>query len=197
MLNGLFVGLVALSLVFSLFNGRVKELSTAALGGGLQAVKLTIELCGGLCLWSGAMRIAERSGLAKGISRLLSPCIRLLFPKIKPQSEAGRLIGMNLAMNFIGLGNAVTPVGIAAMRELEKGNSERWRASSSMVMFVVLNTASLQLIPTTTAMLRLAAGSLAPMEIVPAVWLASICSVLSGIAAAWLLDPLFKGRAPH
>lgn len=194
MLGGLFVGMITLSLVFSLCNGRVEELSAAALGGGLQAVKLTIELCGGLCLWSGAMRIADRSGLARWVGRLLSPLIRLLFPKIKPQSEAGRLIGMNLAMNFIGLGNAVIPAGIAAMRELEKENSERWRATGSMVMFVVLNTASLQLIPTTTAMLRLTVGSSAPMEIVPAVWLASLCSVLSGVAAVWLLDPLFKGK---
>ncbi|MCI8623614.1 MAG: spore maturation protein A [Provencibacterium sp.] len=191
MMNYLFVGMIGLSLVFGLLNGRVSQISTAALDGGLSAVKLVISLCGSLCLWSGVMRVAQKSGLTESLGRLMAPVIRPLFRPVTPYSEAGKWICMNMAANLIGLGNAVTPLGIAAMRELEKYNGNRRRATNSMVMFVVLNTASLQIIPTTTAMLRLAAGSSSPMEIVPAVWIASLCSVLSGIMMVWILNPLF------
>lgn len=192
MMNYLFAGMIGLSLVFGLLNGRISQVSVAALDGGLTAVKLTINLCGSLCLWSGVMRIAQLSGLTKTISRIMAPIIKPLFRPVEPCSEAGKLICMNMAANLIGLGNAVTPLGIAAMREMEKYSTDRRRATNGMVMFVVLNTASLQLIPTTTAMLRLTAGSAAPMEIVPAVWLASLCSVLSGVAMVWILNPLFQ-----
>ena len=138
------------------------------------------------------MRIAQRSGLTERLSRLMSPILRPLFKGIPARCEALRLISMNMVANFIGLGNAVIPLGIAAMRELERCNPDKRRASDTMVMFVVLNTASLQIVPTTTAMLRLAAGSNAPMEIVPAVWIASLCSVVSGVAAVFLFSPLFR-----
>ncbi|MCI8442465.1 MAG: spore maturation protein A [Provencibacterium sp.] len=196
MMNYLFAGMIGLSLTFGLLNGRISQVSAAALDGGLDAVKLLLSLCGGLCLWNGMMRIAQESGLTKLMSRWMAPLIKLLFRPIDPHSEAGKLICMNMAANFIGLGNAVTPLGIAAMREMEKYSSNRRYATNSMVMFVVLNTASLQLIPTTTAMLRLAAGSASPMEIVPAVWIASLCSVLSGIAVVLLLNPLFWKPQP-
>lgn len=192
MMNWLFAGMICLSFVFAVCCGRVEQLSAAALEESVGAVKLVIELCGGMCLWSGAMRVAQRSGLTERLSRLMSPILRPLFKEIPPRCEALRLVSMNMVANLIGLGNAVIPLGIAAMRELERCNPDKKRASDAMVMFVVLNTASLQIVPTTTAMLRLAAGSSAPMEIVPAVWIASLCSVASGVAMVFLLNPLFR-----
>lgn len=192
MMNYLFVGMIALSLVFGVMNGRTAQVSQAALSEGVAAVELALKLCGSLCLWSGVMRVAQKSGLTEWLSRRLTPVLRLLFRSVPPQSRAGHYISMNLVANLIGLGNAVTPLGIAAMRELEKYSANNERATDDMVLFVVLNTASLQIIPTTTAMLRLAAGSAAPMEIVPAVWFASLCSVASGILAVRLLRPLYS-----
>lgn len=192
MMNVLFAGLIGLSLIFALLNGRIPQISQAALNEGLTAVELVIKLCGNLCLWSGVMRIAQKSGLTDSLSRLMAPVIRPLFKPIPPTSKAGKLICMNMVANLIGLGNATTPLGIAAMREMEKMSRNKANATNNMVMFVVLNTASLQIIPTTTAMLRLAAGSAAPMEIVPAVWVASLCSVISGIVMVRLLNPFFR-----
>lgn len=192
MMNYLFAGMILLSLVFGIMGGRVQEVSEAALNEGITAVELVIQLCGGLCLWSGVMKVAQKSGLTDSLSRMMAPILKPLFRPIHPASEAGKLISMNMVANLIGLGNAVTPLGIAAMRELEKYSHNKKKATNNMVMFVVLNTASLQIIPTTTAMLRLAAGSKAPMEIVPAVWIASLCSVISGVLMVWLLNPFFR-----
>lgn len=194
MMNVLFVGMMLISLVFALCSGRVAQLSQAALNEGLGAVELVIKLCGSLCLWSGVMRVAQKSGLTDRLSHLMAPVLRPLFRSIEPGSEAGKLIGMNMVANLVGLGNAVTPLGIAAMKEMEKYSKDKSRATNHMVMFVVLNTASLQIIPTTTAMLRHAAGSASPMEIVPAVWVASLCSVLSGVLMVFLLNPVFRER---
>ena len=192
MMNYLFAGMILLSLIFGIMGGRVQEVSEAALNEGIAAVELVIQLCGGLCLWSGVMKVAQKSGLTDSLSRMMAPILKPLFHPIHPTSEAGKLISMNMVANLIGLGNAVTPLGIAAMRELEKYSHNKKKATNNMVMFVVLNTASLQIIPTTTAMLRLAAGSNAPMEIVPAVWIASLCSVISGVLMVWLLNPFLR-----
>ncbi len=192
MMNVLFAGMIALSLLFGLLNGQLSAVSEAALNESVGAVELVIKLCGGMCLWSGLMKVAQRSGLTDRIAKWMSPILRPLFRDVPSGSRAFELISMNMTASLLGLGNAVTPLGIAAMRELEGYNPKASRASDSMVMFVVLNTASLQIIPTTTAMLRLAAGSGAPMEILPAVWVASLCSVLSGVLMVTALKPLFR-----
>lgn len=137
------------------------------------------------------MRIAEESKLTDRLSSLFRPVMRLLFRDLPAGSKAAKAIVMNLTANLLGLGNAATPLGIAAMKELEKISPQKGAASNNMAMLVVLNTASLQLIPTTTAALRLANGSAAPMEILPAVWLSSAVSVLAGIVTAKLLASRF------
>ena len=133
------------------------------------------------------MRIAEKGGLTELLSKALSPLMRLLFPKLKPDGPACRAILMNMAANFLGLGNAATPFGLKAMNELEKENPIPGTASNSMVVFVVLNTASIQLIPTTVATLRLQYGSAQPMRILPAVWAASFLTALAAVLMAKLL----------
>ena len=137
------------------------------------------------------MRIAEQSKLTDKLSALFRPIMRLLFRDLAANSKAAKAIVMNLTANLLGLGNAATPLGIAAMKELEKISPQKGVASNNMAMLVVLNTASLQLIPTTTAALRLANGSTAPMEILPAVWISSAISVLGGIIMAKLLAARF------
>lgn len=191
-MNVLFAGMIGMSLIFGILCGRLPQLSQAALEQSANAVNLAISLAGSLCLWSGVMKVAERSGATDALSKWMSPVISRLFRAVAPTSKAAKLICMNMAANLIGLGNATTPLGIAAMRELEQISGKRKTATNSMVMFVVLNTASLQIIPTTTAMLRLNAGSRGPMEILPAVWAASLCSVISGVVMAAALAPFFK-----
>ena len=148
---------------------------------------LVISLTGMLCLWCGLMKIAQQCRLTEAVARLFRPLTRLLFPELPPGSPALQAICMNLSANLLGLGNAATPLGLAAMRELQKLNRQKDTASNAMVTFVVLNTASLQLIPTTCTVLRQQAGSAAPMEILPAVWLSSIASAAVALTLAHLL----------
>ena len=188
MLNGILTALLIFSVVTAAFTGRMEALSAAALSGCGEAVSLVIALTGMLCLWSGLMEIARRCRLTEALARLLHPLTRWLFPTVPQGSQA---ICMNLSANLLGLGNAATPLGLAAMRELQKLNPHKDSASNAMVTFVAMNTASLQLIPTTCAALRQQAGSAAPMEILPAVWLTG----LSSLAVVLLLDRLLRGKS--
>lgn len=192
MMSWLFTGMLVFSLLFGILNGRMEQVSIAAVNDCSNAVTLVIQLAGVMCLWSGLMRIAESSDLTGKLSRLFQSVMKLLFRRLPVDSKATKAIVMNLTANLLGLGNAATPLGIAAMKELEKTSQRKGVASDEMAMLVVLNTASLQLIPTTTAALRLANGSTAPMEILPAVWLASSVSILAGILTAKFLSGRFR-----
>ena len=191
MMNGILTALLIFSVVTAAFTGRMEALSAAALSGCGEAVSLVIALTGMLCLWSGLMEIARRCRLTEALARLLHPLTRWLFPTVPQGSPAMQAICMNLSANLLGLGNAATPLGLAAMRELQKLNPHKDSASNAMVTFVAMNTASLQLIPTTCAALRQQAGSAAPMEILPAVWLTG----LSSLAVVLLLDRLLRGKS--
>ena len=191
MLNGILTALLIISVVTAAFTGRMEALSAAALSGCGEAVSLVIALTGMLCLWSSLMEIARRCRLTEALARLLRPLTRWLFPTVPQGSPAMQAICMNLSANLLGLGNAASPLGLAAMRELQKLNPHKAAASNAMVTFVVMNTASLQLIPTTCAVLRQQAGSAAPMEILPAVWLTG----LSSLAVVLLLDRLLRGKS--
>lgn len=180
--------MILLSIVCALFAGKMPDLENATLGGGKQAVELAITLAGSLALWGGIMRIAEKSGVTKALCSLLSPLTKgLLFRRLPENSPALEAISMNLAANLLGLGNAATPLGLAAMRELEKEAKGSAVATREMVVFVALNTASMQLIPTTTAFLRLQMGSAEPMGILVPVWISSLLSVTVAVALANLL----------
>lgn len=187
MMNAVLVGMLIFSVVSAAFGGNMEALSAAALSGCGEAVTLVISLTGMLCLWCGLMKIAQQCRLTEAVARLFRPLTRLLFPELPPGSPALQAICMNLSANLLGLGNAATPLGLAAMRELQKLNRQKDTASNAMVTFVVLNTASLQLIPTTCTVLRQQAGSAAPMEILPAVWLSSVASAAVALTLAHLL----------
>lgn len=180
---------VVLSLISGIVNGKIAAVSAAALEESTHAVELSIKLLGSLCFWSGIMEVARRSGLVEALCEVLRPVLGLIFPRLKNETKALGTISMNVAANLIGLGNAATPLGISAMRELHKLSGFSSAATKEMVCFVVMNTASLQLIPTTVAALRLESGAENPLDILPAVWFVSALSLIIGIAAAKLTFP--------
>jgi Uncharacterized membrane protein, required for spore maturation in B.subtilis. len=187
LLNYIWAGLILVSVFCAIATGRVPELSAAVMNGASSAVELTISMLGMMCAWTGLMKIADAGGITQILSDLLHPLTKHLFPDCKKGSPALKAICMNITANLLGLGNAATPLGIAAMKELKKQNPSQ-TADNSMAMFVVINTASLQLIPTYMGTLRAKYGSPAPFDILPAVWLVSVCALAAGIAAAKALE---------
>ena len=165
-------------------NGKIGDVSAAVLEESAHAVELSLKLLGSLCFWSGIMETARQSGIVEKLCKILKPLLLLVFPKLKNEEKALGTISMNIAANLLGLGNAATPLGISAMKELHKISGFSSAATAEMVCFVVINTASLQLLPTTVGTLRLENGAEAPFEILPAVWFVSGCSLLIGILAA-------------
>ena len=153
-------------------------------------MELCLGIAGMLCLWMGVMEVMRRSGLADGLSRLLSPVLRLLFPKAARDRETMDCICANVSANLLGLGNAATPLGLEAARSMSRKTPGV--ASDALCMLVVCNTASIELIPTTVASLRAAAGCATPFDILPAVWLASLISVSVGIGAAKLCATFWR-----
>lgn len=191
MMNYIFGGMILLSFVFSVVNGRLDQLSNAALEQAGNAVELTFSLVGVLCLWSGLMKIAQGSGLTHALGKALSPITKRLFKGLNPEGEAIQAVCMNMIANFLGLGNAATPLGIQAICAMKKEQHAK-RATDNMVTFVVLNTASFQLIPTTIALLRMKNGAGTPFDILPAVWVSSAVSVTVAILFAKLLAPVWR-----
>lgn len=178
MMKYVFCILILAAFVFGIISGDVSAVSDAALRECGNAVTLAITLAGVICLWSGIMRVAQTSGLTEVLAKAFTPLLKRLFVGIDAKGKALQYIVLNLVANLLGLGNASTPFGIAAMKELEKEGNTGEKASDNMVLFVVMNTASLQIIPTTVAALRLKNGSAAPMEILPAVWVVSAATLV-------------------
>lgn len=192
MLNYIWAGMILLSIFCAIVTGRVPQLSSAVMNGAAGAVELVISLLGMMCAWTGLMKIADAGGITAALSKLMSPLTRRLFPSCPKGGPAVRAICMNVTANLLGLGNAATPLGIAAMKELAK-QSPGGTADNSMVMFVVINTASLQLIPTFMATLRAKYGSPSPFDILPAVWFTSACALLAGVLMAKVLEGRKRG----
>lgn len=176
-----------LSLVYALLSGRVQELSAAAIQGAETAVSLCVSLCGMVCLWSSVMETMSRCGLSDKLSALLRPLLSRLFPSASKDRDTMAALSSNVSANLLGLGNAATPAGIKAakgMKRLSGGST----ASNELCLLVVMNTASMQLFPTTVAALRASLGAASPFDILPAVWLSSLLSVTAGICAARLFE---------
>lgn len=183
MLNYVWLGLLIAGFTVGILNGRIEAVTQAAVNSAGSAVELCIGLAGVICLWTGMMEIAKKSGLIKIISRLVKPGLRLLFPDIPPEHPAAGAMVMNLAANFLGLGNAATPLGLKAMSELHRLNLRKDTASDAMCTFLVLNTSAIQLIPATVIAIRSRLGSHNPTEIIGPVWLASSFAMITGIIA--------------
>lgn len=183
--------IVVFSVVYGILTGSIDAVSTAALSGAADAVKLSLSICGVTCLWSGIMEIISRSGLAAALSRGLHPFLKRLFPQSRDNPDTMQAISANVSANMLGLGNAATPLGIKAV-SLMKQKAHNAGATDDMCMLVVLNTASVQLIPSTAAALRASAGASAPFDILPAVWITSAVSVAAGVCAAKILRHFWR-----
>lgn len=188
MLNKVWAAMIAVSVLCACATGRMQQLSEAVLAGAGNAVQLILGMLGMMCAWTGLMKIADAGGLTAILSHVLGPVLRRLFPAYPPESPAAKAICMNITANLLGLGNAATPMGLAAMKEMAVQNHGSKVANNSMVMFVVLNTASLQLIPTFMGTLRAQYGSTTPFDILPAVWVVSAIALAAGLLAAKLME---------
>ena len=179
------VAMVVISLVCGLATGNLSQVSQAASEGAQSAVTLCISLAGMLCLWNGVLEVMNRSGLTQKLRVLLLPVLRRLYPDFRGDGAVLDAVSANVCANLLGLGNAATPFGIRAA----KGMAERYRgrAGDGLCLLVVCNTASIQLLPTTVAAIRSAAGCASPFDILPAVWLSSALALGAGLAAAKLL----------
>lgn len=186
----IWTGMVVLSILCGLATGRGPAVASAAVEGASAAVQLALSIAGMLCLWTGVMEVMRRSGLADGLSQLLAPVLRRLFPQAARDRDTMDSISANVSANLLGLGSAATPLGLEAARRLARRSPGT--ASNDLCMLVVCNTASIQLIPTTVASVRAAEGCAAPFDILPAVWLASTLSVGVGITACKIFAGVWK-----
>ena len=178
--------MVTAALVCGAVQGMLPAVTAAAMKGASAAVELTLSMAGALCLWSGVMTVMERGGLTQGLARLFRPLLRRILPHASRDADTLAAVSANVSANLLGLGNAATPLGIRAEQRMAAG------ASDELCRLVVLNTASIQLLPTTVAAVRSAQGCAAPLDILPAVWLSSVLSVTAGLLAARLLQRVWR-----
>ena len=189
-LSVIWVLLLIISTAYAIFNGRITELGTALFDGAASSVTFILSIAGMLMLWSAVLEVMRRSGLSGRLSRLLTPVIRRLYPEYRADSDVCSAVCENMTANLLGLGNAATPAGVRAVNGMVRLTGHD--ASAGLCRFVVMNTASIQLIPATVAAMRAGAGANAPFDILPAVWITSAVSVSVGLAAAYLFERLSK-----
>lgn len=192
-MSWIWTGMIAVSVIAGLFLGTGQELAAAIPQGAQSGINLAISMAGSICLWTGVGKLMEHAGLTGMLSRLLSPLLGKLFPSYRKDRSLACSLSANVCANFLGLGNAATPMGIqAAQRLAQQGNSQI--ASDELCRLIVLNTASIQLIPANVAAIRTALGCATPFDILPGVWITSICSTGLGLCAAWLLGKVWRRR---
>lgn len=194
MMNYIWGAMVIFSFIAALFSENMQALSDSVVNGGKDAISLVINLTGMMCLWGGIMKIAEKAEITKIICNFLSPVFSLLYKNVDKKSETARAMSMNITANLLGLGNAATPLGLEAMRRMQESNSDKTIATDDMVVFVVMNSAAMRLIPTTVATLRTQFGSQSPMEIMPATWLSTFLSLTAGIVTAKVISKIFSNN---
>ncbi len=199
MLNHIWLALILLSVAIGGWNDRLKDVTAGAFDGAKTAVTIALGLIGVMALWLGVMRLAERAGVVQRIARALRPVMRRLFPEVPSDHPAMGSMVMNMAANMLGLGNAATPLGLRAMRDLETLNRRPGVATNAMCTFLALNTSSVQLIPTTAIAILVAAGSKQPTAIVGTALLATFCAATVAIVSVKLLEklPLFRIRGAN
>ena len=186
----IWVVMIGASVLCGLLTGRGEAVAVAALEGASAGVELCISMAGVLCLWMGVMEVMRRSGLSEGLSRVLRPALRRLYPDFAENKRVMDTVSANVSANLLGLGNAATPLGLEAARLMAEKSPGI--ASDSLCMLVVCNTASIQLIPTTVASIRAAAGCATPFDILPAVWLTSLIALVVGLSAAKLFSRIWR-----
>lgn len=194
MVNAIWLFMIIIGFLVALLVGDLEATTQAALDGAKYAVELCVGLLGMYALWLGLMKVAEKSGLVEAISKKMRGIMGFLFPDVPAGHPAMGAMTMNLIANMLGLGNAATPLGIKAMHELQRINKHKDVATHDMCMFLIINTSSVQLIPTTVIALRSAANSLNPSEIIGTTFIATTCSTLVAIIAAKIFRRLYNDR---
>ena len=190
-MSWIFTGIVLLSVIFAAVSGRGAELAAAVPQGAQAGVTLAISMAGSICLWSGVGKLMEATGVTGILLKLLAPLLKRLFPGTKKDPALSGDLSANICANFLGLGNAATPMGIRATRRMLDPDRPGL-ATDEMCRLIVLNTASIQLIPANVAAVRVGLGCQTPFDILPAVWITSLCSAGMGLIAAWLLGKVWR-----
>ena len=191
MMNWIWAFLLLISVISALATGRGSQLSAAIVQGSQAGITLAVSIAGSLCLWSGVGKLMERLGLTAALSKLLQPLLVRLFPRTREDALTRQYLSANICANFLGLGNAATPMGIQAARRLvDKKHPDR--ATDELCRLIVLNTASIQLIPANVAAVRAGLGCATPFDILPAVWLTSFTSAGLGLLCAWALGKVWR-----
>ena len=181
MLNVIWPLFIIISYVYATINGNVEKINNAVFEYTEMAVNLTITLLGTMCLWNGLMEIALNTRLINVINKILNPFVNFLFSENKENKKIHEEISMNITANLLGLGNAATPLGLKAMNSMQENNKDKTRLTDDMATLIILNTASIQIIPTTVIGIRMSLGSLQPTKIIFAVWFSTICAAIVGI----------------
>ena len=194
MLNILWPIFIIISFAYAIFSGNVDKLNESIFSSTSESVNLCISLLGNICLWNGIMQIANKTSIIDRLTNLLKPAMNFLFPELKQEKEIQKEISLNVIANILGLGNAATPLGLKAMKSMQKKNPKKDTLTNSMITFIVLNTASLQIIPTTVIAIRSSMNSKNPTSIVFPVWIATICAAIAGITATKLFIKLTERK---
>ena len=187
MLNIIWPIFIIISYIYAIFTGKVSQINNSVFDSCESAVQLSITFLGTMCLWSGIMQIAKKTTLIDKLTNFLNPIMKILFPDIKKDDPVRKEISMNMVANMLGLGNAATPLGLKAMKTMQKENHKKDTLTNSMAMFIIINTASIQIIPTTVIAIRSSLGSNNPTSIIIPVWIATICAAIAGIITAKIL----------
>lgn len=190
-MSWIFTGMVGISLFVSLLFGKGSELAAAIPQGAQAGVTLAVSIAGSICLWTGVGKLMDKVGFTGFLARLLRPVLYKVFPSTKTDKTLAQSLSSNICANFLGLGNAATPMGIQAAQRLS-GRTQSGVANDELCRLIVLNTASIQLIPANVAAVRVSLGCRTPFDILPAVWLTSICSAGIGLLAAWAMGRFIK-----
>ena len=192
MLNKIWPIFIIISFSYAILCSKLDSLNSAIFESTSDAVSLSISLLGTICLWNGIIQVANKSSIINKLTKILNPIIQILYPEMKKNKQAQKEISMNMVANILGLGNAATPLGLKAMKTMQKENPKKDTLSNSMIMFIVLNSASIQIIPTTVIAIRSSLGSSNPTSIVFPVWVATFCAATCGIVVTKLLIKFSK-----
>ena len=190
-MSWIYTGIMAVSLLAAGILGNGSALAAATVQGAQAGITLAVSMAGSICLWTGVGALMERIGLTGKLGTLLSPLLSRLFPSTKMDAALRGSLSANICANFLGLGNAATPMGIQSAKRMVKPDRPGI-ATDELCRLIVLNTASIQLIPANVAAVRVSLGCATPYDILPAVWITSLCSAGLGITAAWLLGRVWK-----
>lgn len=191
MLNKIWPFFIIISFIYAIYSGNISNVNTAIFSSAEQTVSLCITLLGTICLWNGIMNIAIKTSLIRRLTKFFHPFIKFLFPELKNDEKTSEQVSMNVIANVLGLGNASTPLGLKAISSMQEKNKDKKTLSNPMAMFILINTASLQIIPTTVIAIRSSLGSSNPSKIILAVWVATIAAFMTAVTAGKILSKRF------